>query len=295
VVGCLAHCYAKREKVPTATLKMYMAFGDPKRLRTAELSNWTGKAVAGPRSEFEKVLAREESESSGVYFLTGTDPDTNRSAIYIGEAECIRDRIKSHLSKDFWNNVTFFITKDENLTKAHVRYIEGRLIEIAKTAGRSIVMNSQGSGAKLPESDREDMEVFLVKMQQVLPVLGVEAFVQTSSSPQTEESRELLTCKIKNVTSTGYLSPNGIVVLAGSEARLKERSSAQKWPSVLVQRNKLIEEGGLVQDGDKYVFTKDTEFSSPSSAAAVIHGGSANGLISWVNSNGQSLKELQDA
>ena len=199
------------------------------------------------------------------------------------------------MSKDFWNNVTFFITKDENLTKAHVRYIEGRLIEIAKTAGRSIVMNSQGSGAKLPESDREDMEVFLVKMQQVLPVLGVEAFVQTSSSPQTEESRELLTCKIKNVTSTGYLSPNGIVVLAGSEARLKERSSAQKWPSVLVQRNKLIEEGGLVQDGDKYVFTKDTEFSSPSSAAAVIHGGSANGLISWVNSNGQSLKELQDA
>ena len=280
--------------MPTATLKIFLAFGDPKRLRTAELSNWTGKAVAGPRSEFEKVLEREESQNSGVYFLTGIDPDTNKSAIYIGEAECIRDRIKSHLSKDFWNNITFFITKDENLTKAHIRYIEGRLIEIAKTAGRSVVINSQGSGAKLPESDREDMEVFLEKMQQVLPVLGVEAFVQTSSKAKAEEKRELLTCRIKNVTSTGYLTPNGILVLAGSEAVLKERSSAQKWPSVMVQRNKLIEEGGLVQTGDKYVFTKDTEFSSPSSAAAVIHGGSANGLTAWVNSGGQSLKELQN-
>jgi hypothetical protein len=280
--------------VPTATLKIFLAFGDPKRLRTAELSNWTGKAVAGPRSEFEKVLEREETLNPGVYFLTGIDPDTNKSAIYIGEAESIGDRIKSHLSKDFWNNVAFFISKDENLTKAHIRYIEGRLIEIAKSADRSVVMNSQGSGAKLPESDREDMEVFLEKMQQVLPVLGIEAFVQAASKVESEAEKEMLTCKIKNVVASGYLTPNGIVVLARSEAVLEERGSAKKWPSVMAPRNKLIEEGGLVQEGDKYVFVKDTEFSSPSSAAAVIHGGSANGLTAWVNANGKSLKDLQN-
>ena len=281
--------------MPTATLKMFLAFGDPKRLRIAELSNWTGKAVAGPRSEFEKVLEREESLKSGVYFLTGIDPDTNKSAIYIGEAECIKDRIKSHLSKDFWNNIAFFITKDENLTKAHIRFIEGRLIELAKSANRSVIMNSQSSGAKLPESDREDMEVFLEKMQQVLPVLGIEAFVQATSKSASEAKKEMLTCKIKNVIATGYPTPNGIVVLAKSEAVLDERGSAKKWPSVMVQRNRLIEEGGLVKDGDKYVFVKDTEFSSPSAAAAVIHGGSANGLTAWVNAKGKSLKELQNA
>lgn len=90
----------------------------------------------------------------------------------IGEAECIRDRIKNHLAKDFWNHITFFITKDENLTKAHIRYVEGRLIEIAKSADCCVVMNNQCSGSKLPESDREDMEVSLEKMQQDLPVLG---------------------------------------------------------------------------------------------------------------------------
>ena len=280
--------------MPAATLKMFLAFGDPKRLRTVEISNWTGKAVSGPRSEFEKVLEREESLNPGIYFLTGIDPDTNKSAIYIGEAECIRDRIKSHLSKDFWNNVTFFITKDENLTKAHIRYIEGRLIEIAKSADRSVVINNQASGAKLPESDREDMEVFLEKMQQVLPVLGIDAFVQTISKVKSEPERQMLTCKIKNVVASGYLTPNGIVVLGGSEAVLEERSSAKKWPSVMVQRNKLIEEGGLEQKDTKYVFVKDTEFSSPSSAAAVIHGGSANGLTAWVNKSGKTLKEMQN-
>src|SRR5690554_5861119 len=72
---------------------MFLVYGDPKRLRTVELSNWTGKAVAGPRSEFDRVIEREESLNSGIYFLTGVDPDTNKSVIYIGEAECIRDRV----------------------------------------------------------------------------------------------------------------------------------------------------------------------------------------------------------
>jgi len=279
--------------MPTATLKIFLAFGDPKRLRTAELSNWTGKAVAGPRSEFDKVLEREESLHPGVYLLTGRDPDTNNSAIYIGEAECIKDRIKSHLSKDFWNHVTFFITKDENLTKAHIRYLEGRLIDTAKRAGRFIVMNTQSSGSKLPESDREDMEIFLDKMQQVLPVLGVDAFVDIASIESKEKHRELLTCSIKDITARGYLTPDGLVVLAGSEAVLIERGSAQKYPAVLAQRNQLIATNSLVVKNEKLYFTKDIEFSSPSAAAAVIHGGSANGLTAWKNSSGKTLKELE--
>lgn len=108
--------------MPSATIRIFLAHGDPKRLRTAELSNWIGKAVAGPRSEFDSVLARDESQNSGVYLLTGTDPETGRSAVYIGEAESIQDRVKGHLDKDFWNHISFFISKNENLTKAHIRY-----------------------------------------------------------------------------------------------------------------------------------------------------------------------------
>ena len=106
----------------TATIRLFLVHGDPKRLRVAELSNWTGKAVSAPRTEFEGVLTREECEKSGIYLLTGTDPESGKPAIYVGEAECVRDRVKSHNDKDFWNQITFFVSKDENLTKAHIRH-----------------------------------------------------------------------------------------------------------------------------------------------------------------------------
>jgi hypothetical protein len=281
--------------MPSATLKIFLVFGDPKRLRTAELSNWTGKAVAGPRSEFDKILDRDESQSSGVYFLTGINPGTNKQSIYIGEAESIKDRIRGHLGKDFWNHIVFFTSKDENLTKAHIRYLEGRLIEIAKNADRAVLMNGQSSGSKLPESDIEDMEVFLKKMQQVLPSLGVEVFVPTVAKEESGKNGEILSCKIKNLTARGYLTPNGIVVLRGSQAVAKERDSAKNYPGVLAQRNNLIDENQLLLEGDHFVFSKNIEFSSPSAAAAVIHGGSANGLIAWKTKDGKTLKELEAA
>ena len=122
-------------------------------------------------------MGRSEAEHSGVYFLTGTDPESGKDAVYIGEAEVIRDRIKVHLDRDFWNAIVFLVSKDENLTKAHIRYLEGRLIEQARTAERAMVVNGQASGSKLPESDREDMEVFLDRIHQLLPVLGASFLV----------------------------------------------------------------------------------------------------------------------
>jgi hypothetical protein len=279
----------------SATIRIFLVHGDPKRLRTAELSNWTAKAVAGPRSEFDSVLAREESQKSGIYFLTGIDPETGNNAVYIGEAESIRDRVKGHLDKDFWNHIAFFTSKDENLTKAHIRYLEGRLIEQAKKASRAEVKNNQGSGSKLPESDREDMEVFLEKIHQLLPVLGVEVLVPTMASVAGKNDLETLSCEIKGLKATGHLTPNGMVVLAGSQAVLTERPSAHKYPWPINMRQQLKDSGSLKESKDHLLFTKDVEFSSPSAAAAVIHGGHANGLTAWKNNHGKTLKELESA
>ena len=277
----------------SATIKIFLVHGDPKRLRTAELSNWTGKAVAGPRSEFEGVISREETEGSGIYFLTGTDPESGKPSIYIGEAECIRDRLKTHLQKDFWNQVAFFVSKDENLTKAHIRHLEGKLIEQAREAGRAVVVNNQSSGARLPESDRADLETFLEKVNQLLPVLGIELLVPTAAKPEAELEVELLTCEIKGIKARGHLSPNGFVILSGSQAVLNERPSTQKYPWALNMRLKLKEEGSFAIGTDSLVFTRDIEFTSPSAAAAVVHGGHANGLTAWKDSEGRTLKQIE--
>ena len=279
--------------VTSATIKIFLVHGDPKRLRTAELSNWTGKAVAGPRSEFEGVVSREEAEGSGIYFLSGSDPDSGKPAIYIGEAECIRDRLKAHLQKDFWNHVVFFVSKDENLTKSHIRYLEGKLIDQARDAGRAHLVNNQSSGARLPESDRADLETYLEKVNQLLPVLGIELLVPTTVKPDAGREVEILTCEIKGVKATGQLTPNGFLVLAGSQAVLAERPSTQKYPWALNMRQKLKAEGSLVLETEFLRFARDVEFSSPSAAAAVIHGGHANGLTAWKDSQGLTLKQLE--
>lgn len=279
--------------MPSATIKLFRVHGDPKRLRTAELSNWTGKAIAGPRSELDGLLSRDEAAKPGVYFLSGIDSASGRPAVYVGEAESIRDRLRGHLEKDFWNHVVFFVSKDENLTKAHIRYLEGRLIEQARSVGRAMVMNGQSSGAKLPESDREDMEIFLDRIHQLMPVLGADALLPIGQTPEARAEKRVLFCEIKGLKATGHLTPNGFVVLTGSQAVLKERASAHQWPYTLAIRNKLIEDGTLVQDGDHLRFTHDAEFSSPSAAATVIHGGSANGLLAWKDKDGKTLKELE--
>jgi hypothetical protein len=205
----------------SATIKLFLVHGDPKRLRTAELSNWTGKAIAGPRSELDGVLAREEAAKPGVYFLSGIDSESGKPAVYVGEAESIRDRLRGHLDKDFWNHVVFFVSKDENLTKAHIRYLEGRLIEQARSVGRSMVMNGQSSGAKLPESDREDMEIFLDRIHQLMPVLGADALQPIGQSPEGQAETRVLFCEIKGLKARGHLTPNGLVVLTGSQAVLR--------------------------------------------------------------------------
>ena len=99
--------------------------------------------------------------------LPGSDPSTNAPHAYIGEAEIIRDRLKQHKGKEFWVAAIVFVSKDENLTKAHVRYLESRLLAEATKVGRFTLEQNQAGGSRLPESDREDMEVFLSRIRQL--------------------------------------------------------------------------------------------------------------------------------
>lgn len=277
----------------TATVKIFLAEGDPASVRTAEISNWTGKAVAGPRSQLELVLQRTESKKPGIYFLTGINSETGKPRVYIGEAEVIRARMKGHLDRDFWKTMIFFVSKDENLTKAHIKYLEGKLIEMTKEADRFELENVNASGSHLPESDAADMDVFLAKVEQLLPVLGQDFLKPVVKMTVTAKPSELLTCTIKKVKATGRQTENGFLVLQGSEAVLEERPSVKRYPYPSTLRSQLLSEGVLAAEQDRLVFAKDYEFSSPSAAAAVIHGGHANGLREWKNAKGVSLKEIE--
>jgi hypothetical protein len=278
----------------SATIRLFLPRGDGKSLRTAEISNWTGKAIAAPRTELDELLQREELDKAGIYILTGADPASGSPRAYIGEAEVIRDRLKQHKTKEFWVSAIVFVSKDENLTKAHVRYLESRLLAEAAQVGRFTLEQNQSGGSKLPESDREDMEVFLTHTRQLLPVLGSDLLIPVAQPSAKQQSGGTLFCRMKGAEGRGHRTPDGFVVLQGSTAVLQVRQSAKKWPYILALRDKLIADGTLVQKDGFYLFTRDVEFSSPSAAASVIEGGSANGLIEWRTKDGRVLKELDE-
>jgi hypothetical protein len=278
----------------SATIKLFLPRGDAKSLRTAEISNWTGKAVAAPRTEIDELLAREELDKAGVYILIGNDPLTNAPRAYIGEAEVIRERLKQHKAKEFWVSAIVFVSKDENLTKAHVRYLESRLLVEAAKVNRFTLEQNQPGGSRLPESDREDMEVFLARIRQLLPVLGSDILAPITQPSSNAQPGGVLCTRIKGAAGRGQRTANGFVVFQGSTAVLEERPSAENYPYVLAQRKQLIAEGVLTEKDGVLVFTRDVEFTSPSAAAAVIHGGSANGLTAWKTEGGKSLKQLDE-
>ena len=275
-----------------ATIKLFLVNGRSSGIRTAEVSNWSGMAIAGPKSEFTDYLNRAELDGSGVYFLLGQDPETGEAAVYIGEAENLRKRLPTHRSLDYWAQVVSFTSKDDNLTKAHVRYLEGRLIDLARELGHAVLKNQQGSGARLSESDTADMEVFLNRIRQLLPVLGSSVLSPISASSSTTSESLPLICKIRELQATGERTESGFVVFAGSQAVKDDRPSAAAWSIELRQR--LLERGVLAEKEDHLVFAKDHEFSSPSAAAGLIRGGNTNGLTAWRHpQSGKQLKDLE--
>jgi predicted GIY-YIG superfamily endonuclease len=140
------------------TIKVFLADGVPDGLRTAEIMNWTGKMLVFPQSQLADFLGRAEAKRTGIYILAGDDPnDPSKERVYIGESDDVYERLKQHakdVNKDFWSRTVVVVSKDENLSKAHVRYLESRLIALTAQAKRAVMANgNSGAPVSLAESD----------------------------------------------------------------------------------------------------------------------------------------------
>jgi hypothetical protein len=280
------------------SLRIFVADGDPDGLRIVDKTNWIGKALVFPRALLPQVKTRPELAQTGVYLLLGPRPDGEGDMLYVGEGDPIRPRLESHYAqKDFWTRaIGFTTTTAGQLNKAHVQFLESRLITLARAAKRMPLDNAnQPAEPSLSEADRADMEVFLGHMLGMLPVLGVHAFEQAPKAPAVKAG-PVLTCKGKGVQATGYEASQGFVVRAGSQAVADTvPSMAQHVRGFFDLRQELITNGVLAIQGALFQFTQDYTFSAPSTAAAVVLGRSANGRVEWRAADGRTLKEIQEA
>ena len=126
------------------TIRIYLADGDPNGIRTAEIINWTGNVLVAPRTQLSKFAKRDEAKRTGVYCLVGPDPENPlRDVVYVGEGDNVLKRLKKHdKEKDFWTRFFVVTSKDQNLTKSHVRYLESRMIATGRQTGRAKINNA---------------------------------------------------------------------------------------------------------------------------------------------------------
>jgi len=279
------------------SLHIFVAGGDPDGLRIVERSNWVGKALIFPRTIFPSIKQRPEFTQAGVYLLLGPREDGDGEQLYIGEGDPIKPRLDSHYAnKDFWNRAVFFISTGSPLNKAHVQFLEARLIALAHEAKRLPLENrNQPLESNLSEADRADMEVFLEHLLGMLPVLGIDAFEMPKRSTA-HLQRDVLYIESKGIHAKGYESSQGLIVLTGSQAMLDEQPSAAVHAKGTVElRTELKNLGVLKIEEDALVFMQDYSFSSPSLAASVILGRASNGRTEWKDKQGRVLKAIQEA
>ncbi len=319
-------------------IRIHLADGSPTGIKHAELIGWTGQAIVCPRGRVGELFQREweaEVGRPGVYILFGEHEEERTPLAYIGEAENVRERLRNHVSnKSFWDRVVFFTSKDENLTKAHVKYLESRMVELAKRAGRTPLENGNApQQPRLPRADRDATEEFLDHARLLLAALGFPllqpphagraqplhagrvsqgeggaeapaAEAPAAEAPAAEASAAsggpLADVRLRfrlpkhGVDAVGAVTDEGFVVFAGSLGAGVTRESLSKGWTEL--RDELIDQGKLQVDGEQLRFVQDVLFRSPSAAAAVVAGGSRNGREVWRDEeSGRTLNQLEAA
>lgn len=287
------------------SVRIFLSNGVATGIRHAEIVNWTGQAIACPRARLADLAAWSESRRPGVYFLiSGSDGD-GRGRVYIGESENVHQRLVTHdKNKDFWNEVVLFTSKDENLTKGHVKYLESRLVQACGVANRVDMENGNDPGvASLPRADRDSMDEFLSQLRVVLATLG-HRFLEPLTKVTSSEAGDIgvtanpvlgtpLSFSFKGLTARGLMTDEGFLVLAGSAVVAKHVESTPE--SVQRMRDRAVAEGQLVVDDDHLRLQVDTPFNSASGAAAFVSGSNRNGRDTWRSAEGKTLKELEDS
>lgn len=282
------------------TIQIYLPSGDPAGLRVANLTTRTVRVFEVPRSLLSDFLKRPEAGQVGVYYLFGAgDDETPRC--YIGQSGNVGVRLQQHTgTKDFWTKAMVAVSLTNEWTSTHAAYLEWLSVSRATAAGRYVLLNgNQASNPFTPEPLEADCQEFIETVAVLLATLGAPVLEPVKLGPphsfgQTGAGAgepEKLYFKETGCEATGYQTPEGLLVLAGSRGRPSLVPSAP--PSIATQRDTLQADGVITINKQELVFLKDHLFGSPSAAGCVLIGRTTNGRTGWRNGSGQSINDLE--
>lgn len=275
------------------SLKIFMMDGDVAGRWVCTLAGRTTKAYRIPRALYKKCNDIEDLKRPAVYLLFGDEDDSGRPVVYVGETEDAFTRLKDHEDKkDYWSEAVVFVSQDDHFNKAHVKYLEGRLYEIALQVDRYTVMNTQKpTSASIAIDEQAEMEDFIDNVSVLTFGMGHKVFeplIKKESGVEDISDKEVFSIKTKNNTVDAKMvrTVEGYVVLKGSKIRESDTKSTPSWAKK--KRAQLVADG-TIKDG---IFTRNELFSSPSGASDLVTGNSTSGNKMWKTENGTTLGEI---
>jgi len=279
------------------SIRLFLIEGESSGRWKCELSNWTGLAYKIPRSMLSKCSDRTDLDYAGVYFLIGKSDDQVKDKVYIGESEDVLYRLNQHVQageKEWqdWSDCVVFISKDNQLNKAMIKYLESSLYDLAITADRAEVTNgNRPRKSSLSELDAAEMDEYLENLRLLMGSLGYRFLEPAVRSSQKETRIVFMLANKKNgYNAKGIIVDDGFLVFKGSTISNIEADSF-KARGYHVLRERLISQG-TIKD---CVFVKDCLFSSYSAASSVVKGYNTNGWIEWKDKDGKTINDYLNA
>lgn len=237
-----------------------------------------------PRSNLSYLNTQQKLQKPAFYILLGEDEATKPKA-YIGETENFRERVKDHDSKKaFWHKALIFVSKDADMTKVDVQYLEHIAIATAKKANSFILSDNKQipKAPNLPEHQQNSMDEFFEDVKFLASFIGCNIF--EISQPKSEH---LFYTKGRGCNATGFYSSDGFTVLKGSVIA-KSVVPSFNWKE---KREKMIKEY-TSDENSMLTLTSDKTFSSPSTASDFCIGSSNNGWLVWRDEDGNTLDSV---
>lgn len=272
------------------TIQIYLPTGEPRGIRIAEITTCIVQALLIPRSDLAEGKERKELGLPGVYFLFGEDEDNAKPIVYIGQTEDAGKRFDSHSrTKNFWKTAILCVSKTQNFTQAHIRYLEWYCMQRAKEVNRFALSNEQVPSS--PNYVTESMEAELLDVFETISILvSALGYPVFDSLGIRQDRSDAFYCRSRGCDAFGTLVEDGFVVHKGSRSRIESAPSIPD--SVRNRRHKMLDQRVMSEQDGAYVYLEDYLFSSPSAAASTVLAAPANGWMEWKNKDGLTLSEM---
>ena len=252
-----------------------------------------------------------------IYFLVNKTYRAEKlNQLYVGQSDTIINRLSSHKrDKSFWNLALCGFGNYNLEYEIDLRFLEAETYKEIQKNGCYRLANEQKPDVRnIARGTKKHCDAFLSDLKILLQIsnnlifqkpqeddlagddqLLPEASQSGADSQLLQSANQaiLLVCRDARHggEAYGYYQAGQILVKKGSKANRHNKPSLPQ--SGIKMRQKLINGGILVDQGNSYIFKKDYLFKTPTEAAQVIQSAPANGKTQWVSvDSGRNIIEL---